>query len=224
VSSDLTTPGPTDWSRPLVCPILIGRQHELKILRYRLASAWIGGAVFLLGDPGVGKTRLVSELLAMSETADVFPVRVACLEPERAEPYSLITKIVETVGLSLDLLCDRAGSSTGRLRQIGHALRTSLVRLTAGKPLVLAIEDLQWSDQSSLAVVLSLVERPSNLLLLATLRTSPLPGDVAKFLAETNRLRVSTEIVVRPLERADVARLIYATLNLAAPVPSWTTL
>jgi DNA-binding CsgD family transcriptional regulator/transcriptional regulator with XRE-family HTH domain/tetratricopeptide (TPR) repeat protein len=208
-----------DRPHAFICPILIGRERELEILRGRLASASTGGAVFLLGDPGVGKTRLVTELLATSEAAELSPIRVACLESERAEPYSLILQIAELAGLSADLFPGQASTIKRRVRQIGQTLRTSLARRAAGKPLVLAIDDLQWSDQSSLEVLLSLVERPDNLVLLATLRPDPLPTGVASFLAETNRLRVSTELVVRPLERADVARMIYATLDVADPLP-----
>ncbi|GGL13213.1 hypothetical protein Sme01_20040 [Sphaerisporangium melleum] len=44
-------------------PILVGRERELALLDHRLAAAreGRGGAVFLLGDPGIGKSRLSAE-------------------------------------------------------------------------------------------------------------------------------------------------------------------
>ena len=50
----------TDLARPLV-----GREHELELLEQLLEETRAGEARFLFisGEPGIGKTRLLAELL-----------------------------------------------------------------------------------------------------------------------------------------------------------------
>ncbi len=45
----------------MLCPALIGRSLERDALAATLDAAQ-GGTVFLLGEPGIGKSRLVREL------------------------------------------------------------------------------------------------------------------------------------------------------------------
>ena len=61
--------GPADPPRPLRAPALVGRQGELGMLRAELERARAGEfrCVLLLGEPGVGKTRLVRELLGIPQ-------------------------------------------------------------------------------------------------------------------------------------------------------------
>jgi predicted ATPase len=53
--------------REVLCPILVGRDEELELLADALAavSASHGGAVFVLGEPGIGKSRLAREAEAL---------------------------------------------------------------------------------------------------------------------------------------------------------------
>src|SRR5262249_61601200 len=61
--------GPAGPYRPVRAPALVGRQGELAMLRAELERARAGEfrCVLVLGEPGVGKTRLARELLGMPQ-------------------------------------------------------------------------------------------------------------------------------------------------------------
>ena len=48
----------------------VGREHELALLSDRLEEAGrgVGGVVFIIGEPGIGKSRLLDELGATART------------------------------------------------------------------------------------------------------------------------------------------------------------
>jgi DNA-binding CsgD family transcriptional regulator len=68
----------------------VGRQHELAVFRENLeaASRSRGGVVFVAGEPGIGKTRLVLEVgrLARAEGWEILPGRA--YDSEGMPPYS----------------------------------------------------------------------------------------------------------------------------------------
>ncbi len=68
-------------------PEMIGRGEELSLLRDRLEDAvkGKGGAVFVAGEAGLGKTRLVSELLDEAEKKEMTVIKGWCLA-ESTEP------------------------------------------------------------------------------------------------------------------------------------------
>jgi ATP/maltotriose-dependent transcriptional regulator MalT/DNA-binding XRE family transcriptional regulator len=213
------TPAPI---RPFVCPILIGREHELSHLRASLRSALTGhgGSVLLAGEAGVGKSRLVAEVCATPEAAACAQVRVSCLEPDQAEPYALVAQLAQIAsGRPLELPLGTSMAAEGHVRHVTHVVRDILVRCAGGRPLILTAEDLQWSDRPSLKVLLALMQHPDGLALLFTYRPEPLTQALADFLAQESRLRLATEVALHPLTRGEVARLVQATLGLAGPVP-----
>lgn len=55
----------------LLCPVLVGRDQELGALRRAVeaAAAGEGGVTFVLGEAGVGKSRLVGEASRIAEDA-----------------------------------------------------------------------------------------------------------------------------------------------------------
>ena len=70
--------------RRVACPTFVGRAHELALLRAAHAAA--PGAVFLRGEAGVGKSRLVAEFLAGVEAAATV-LTGACLPGGGLTPY-----------------------------------------------------------------------------------------------------------------------------------------
>jgi tetratricopeptide (TPR) repeat protein len=75
-------------SPSLVEPILVGREKELDLLRRRLdmACRGNGSVVFISGEAGAGKTKLVNEFLVSLKETEVTILRGCCLS-KGADPY-----------------------------------------------------------------------------------------------------------------------------------------
>jgi len=204
--------------------------------------------VFVTGEAGVGKTTLVEALLAQArDDAALLTARGFCLEHRgTGEPYMPVLEALarlcgERAGapllealrtraptwllqlpwlLSKDELQDlqRAafGASPERmLRELAEALEV----LTSGTPLVLVLEDLHWSDDSTLNLVSRLARReePARLLLLCTYR--PGEGTVAGLQRELRVRGRCLELAV-PFLPEEAVRLQLETRLPGGALPS----
>jgi len=107
---------------------LVGRGPELKRLSSLFADASVGNVqlVHVHAEPGVGKSRLVSEFLA-SLQRDVWRVSARCSSYESGQPYALVADLVRQA-FGVQLADDEA---------------------TARTSLTLAIEPLQLPSEDS---------------------------------------------------------------------------
>jgi len=89
----------TDLAQPLV-----GRDRELEVIRQLLREACAGSArfAFITGEPGIGKTRLLRELLDQAESGGVLALRGRASEFERSLPFGLIVDAFDEYLESLD--------------------------------------------------------------------------------------------------------------------------
>lgn len=113
-------------------------------------------AVVLQGDPGSGKTRLLAEALARSPIA--LRVGVAGHEPERGLPLAvgrdLIRSLASSGGRAQECLEPFIATSTVGDRPEWAGLFEAVHRaVSLSGPLVVAVDDLQWSDQPSIALL-----------------------------------------------------------------------
>ena len=71
-------------SQSVLCPVLIGRASELALLEERLrqAAEGTGRAVLVTGDAGIGKSRLVAELVGKAAAGGAQVLTGACTEGE----------------------------------------------------------------------------------------------------------------------------------------------
>jgi DNA-binding CsgD family transcriptional regulator len=148
----------------------VGRDGELgRILRLVAEAAQHGAALMLFGDAGVGKSALLrvadnafsarnGQVLATAgvehETEIVFSTLSVILHPLHAYLADLNVEQRQCLSVALGLADGRASS---RLMVANSVLE--LLRLTAHRaPLLMIVDDLQWVDRSS-AAILSLVSR-----------------------------------------------------------------
>lgn len=159
-----------------LCPVVVGRDRELDVLRGALtdARAGRGAAVCLLGEAGIGKSRLARELVALARGRDVVvavgravpagvgvPYRpwteaLSGLLRERAMPddprlrpwLAAVTAIVPPLGGNGAV---EPGEVSAAVR--GEALLRLLGHLASPAGLVVLLEDLHWADPDSLAVL-----------------------------------------------------------------------
>lgn len=210
--------------------------------------------VFVTGEPGIGKTAVVDAFWAQLAADDaVCLARGQCVEHHGAgEGYlpvlealgrlgreaagerllSVLRRYAPTWLLQLPAMIDDAelqalhgkvlGAAKERmLREIAEALEA----LTAEQPLVLWLEDLQWSDYSTLDLIRCLAQRPgpARLLLIGTCR--PAEAIVAEHplravMQELQGHGQCAELSLRCLTAPEVTQYLAARFGLRTYVPA----
>jgi len=169
---------------------LVGRDEEIKRLMHCLDSALSGKGttVFVYGEAGVGKTRLVNEFLALAKKMGAKILSGWCLS-EAAIPYFPFTEAFNTY---MSTISDEKAKSTMK-KQMGitgwlkgpefvkeskahelfstpeierdrtfEAVARVLLQLSDQEPLILFLDDLQWADHLSLALLHYLARKCKN--------------------------------------------------------------
>jgi DNA-binding CsgD family transcriptional regulator/tetratricopeptide (TPR) repeat protein len=187
------------------------------------AAAFVGllppSAVIIEGEPGLGRTALLNAAchLAMEAGHEVLRARGGVLESEA--PFGVVRQLLQPVQAKLSpnerkmWMHLSSEPVNGNRRAIPfeaiHDLYLSLSQLASVQPLLVAIDDLQWSDIESLGWVQHLVRRlePGRLSFIGTslcrvagAALSPVDNIIAE---------PSTRVIsLRPLGATSVAELI----------------
>jgi DNA-binding SARP family transcriptional activator len=245
-------PGSNSESRPAVRPRsgktavrmrppLVGRALELGRLLDEAASARSGNGrvVALLGDAGIGKSRLAEEIEERAAAQRWRIVAGRAHETEQMLALGLWTAALQAAGLGsraavaelgpawrseiARLLPDLAEAGERMPRPPGSELRLfeAVARLLeqtlAAQPLLVVLEDLHWADEASLRLTAFLARRLESrpILVLATARIEELEANpvLARVLAELRRELHATEIVLGPLTRSAVDELVSALVT-----------
>lgn len=146
---------------------IVGREFELRVLGEFVAAAPGGGALVLEGGPGVGKTTVWE---AGRDAGVAGGMRVLSARPNAAEmslSYAGLTDLLDGVEpdalISLPapqrrvlevamLRADPAGEAV-TARGIAFGLLNLLRELAAGRPVLVAVDDLQWLDPPTAEVL-----------------------------------------------------------------------
>jgi DNA-binding SARP family transcriptional activator len=228
-------PAPAAAPASAVPPDLVDRDGELGVIRTAVADLAAGASQLLLieGPPGVGKTRLLAEARRLAAEHDLTVLGARGSQLERTFGFGAVRQLFEPVLVDSDrrerLLTGAAASARGVFDVLDepaegsfavlHGLYWLAAGLASERPLVLAIDDLQWCDTASLRFVVYLSRRLDGLplLLLATLRTGERHED-DDLLAEV-LLDPSTAVVrPGPLTREGTAELVRRRLGEPAPL------
>lgn len=208
-------PGDPDARRPLSATGLVGRDGTLSRLRQVLHAQRPGpAALFVCGEPGVGKSRLVHELLA-ADAASLHWVRVACSAYGQLSPLHPFRGWVQELEAAAREVEPAAGEADntpyGRRRRIFDELRNAL---WVGAPRAgLLIEDLHWADSMTIEFIAELLTAPAPALA-ALVITSRVPPH--ELLATAPGLQVETLERLSPGDAASLARSIEVPRPLTA--------
>ncbi|MFI2611998.1 AAA family ATPase [Kitasatospora sp. NPDC018619] len=228
-----------------VSPVFVGRGSEITELTDALRRAGTGNpqAVLIGGEAGVGKTRLLEEFLERAAARGAVTSLGSCLEVgAEGLPYAplaaALRRLHRSLGGGLEAaaagseghlarLLSEFGEADGepndeysRARLFEHTARL-FERLGAERTLVLAVEDLHWSDRSTRELLAFLVRtlHGSRVLLVATYRTDDLHRrhPLRPFLAELERLRTVQRLELARFDRREVAAQLAGILGTTAP-------
>ncbi len=186
----------------LVSPVLVGRQTEAAALSDALARVASGDSATVLvsGEAGVGKSRLVHEIVGQTGAAGTRALVGTCVELDGGGiPFAPLVDMFRTLARNssaeeLAALLGAARAQIGRLvpelddgsagaptgegdaSRISELILGVIERLGAAMPLMLVFEDVQWADRATLDLISLLVAGASGrrLLLVLTVRSDEL--------------------------------------------------
>ena len=204
---------------------LVGRADELARLTEAVERARDGhGSLLLLaGEAGVGKSRLAREAASDAEVvlygaasngvAVAYGPIVAALRSQlRADPDALADygALLPHLALLLPELGEAAEES--ERATIFEAVRCAFAHLSAEQPAVIVIDDLQWSDDTTLELLAALAAplREMPVVVIGTYRSDGLPRE-HRLRWLRNELRRSghlEELALEPLDRDGVEALL----------------
>lgn len=234
----LTYPGRIQPSRGARSPVLIGRGNELEELAGHVERA--PSVALIVGEAGIGKTRLVQELLRDQRV----PRRVLmghCSPLQEPLPLEPIVQAIRTFPrqeLSLDAnpilgalrpllpeladLLPPAADPSQDAREWRHQAFRALSDLLRGLgSCVLVLEDMHWADHNTVDFAQFLIGNcPDNVALVMTTRS-----DEVDFADVVERLRLAigratgisaTTISLDALDETDVGAFVAAVLGVDA--------
>jgi ATP/maltotriose-dependent transcriptional regulator MalT len=223
---------------------LVGRADELGSLDQVLAELDRGhsGAIELVGEPGIGKTRLLRELTARAEERGQLVLAGSAAELERDLPFSVFVDAldeyihgIEPTRLAaldddvrtelahvLPSLSPLAGGHIAAVQHERHrshrAIRKLLEQLAITKPLVLVLDDFHWADSASAELLGALLRRPpaAAVLIAVAVRPRQMPERLSATLERAQRAETLTRIELGPLTQAETRDFLGGAVDTAA--------
>jgi len=202
------------------------------------------------GEPGIGKTRFVAELMRVAEARGASPFAGRCHEGDVARPYGPWVEILRALlaDQGSDSLLATLGERSAEIAELVPELREDLPELSrpatdpvrararlfdavgallarraASSPLALWLDDLHAADEPSLALLRFLIASLERLpLLLVVTQRAALPaGDaLAHTLAELARFPARHELRLGGLD-AGCSRQLIAKVSAIEPRADW---
>jgi DNA-binding CsgD family transcriptional regulator len=207
------------WDNRVTMVPFVGREAELSAvgaLGERVRAARRPGAAVFISDPGRGKTSLLAE--ARGALRFRHELGVVGYEAERLVPLAAASELLR--GVAPDA-ADRAGFrpawaeglQTGSIEPV-RIFESVLRALDPAGPTLITVDDVQWIDELSLALLHYLVRGAADirrpLLLLAAARPSEGAARLERSLASVLPADAFLHADLPPLGRADCERLLRA--------------
>ena len=220
---------------------LVGRTEELGSFEQVLAEVDRGDfvAVELIGEPGIGKSRLLGSSPSCGYPGPARPCRSGS-ELERELPFAVFVDALDEYlrgldasrlqQLDEDVLTELAqvfpslsGLATAPVLALQHeryrvhrAVRALFELLAKTRPLVLMLDDLHWADSASIELVGAFLHRPpaAPVLIAVAVRPSQLPDRLAAALERAHRADALTRLELSALTSLEARELVGESVDL----------
>src|SRR5689334_11618255 len=235
-------PPPMPLRHDVVCPTIVGRDAELDAVRAVLerARGGAGQVALIVGEAGVGKSRLLKAMVDEARRKGFFTVRGASYESDSSIPYAplldlvrlfaesaspalvshvlapaaseLVTLFPELQPLLPDTTPAPPSDPDTDKRRLFHAVARTITLLSHTQPVFLAVEDVHWCDDATLDLVFHLARSHTgqSVCIVLTYRGEEVGPRLARLIAELERARLVTELPMKPLGRAEVRAMLDA--------------
>ncbi|MHB8463264.1 MAG: nuclear transport factor 2 family protein, partial [Acidimicrobiales bacterium] len=238
---------PPDLERPALPAVLagrgpfVGRDAELDVLATEWATAMAGTAraMFVAGEPGVGKTRLAGEAARRAHDqgalvlygrcdeelgapyqpfAEALRALVGCVGPRRLQSVRGVEELARLVPELADLVPGLAAPAQASPDTERYALFDAMVRLLTAvsqeMPVVVVVDDLHWAAKPTLLLLRHLLRSAegARVLILGTYRHTDLDRThpLAGTLADLHRDGTAERLTLTGLGAGDVTEYLSA--------------
>jgi DNA-binding SARP family transcriptional activator len=190
---------------------LVGRGRELLTVAGVLADVSAGDTRWLVlsGPPGIGKTRLAEEVVALAATGGGRTVWVSCPDERATPPWWPMRQLVRALGADADevlQIAAHADPDTARFQVYERVQR--LIESSRGLAAVV-VDDVQWADSASVSclayVAGALRDHPIAMIL--TMRDGEPTPELGRLLGTVARGARNRHIEVPALSASEVATL-----------------
>jgi predicted ATPase len=224
---------------------LVDRTEELNVLKEAVYGAvhGEGGLVFVHGEAGIGKTRLLRELGAYAQSRGVQVLYGRCpalFRMDGVPPYVIWKEVIKdyletctseqvyrVIGYYPAEVAKLVPELSQKLRAMPQSFSISpeqeqnrlfeavsqfITNISQETPLLVVLDDLQWTDPSSLLLLHYLARGApkASLLLLGAYRSTDIDDKhpLTPVLAELNRERLPQEVQLKRMTLTDVSEMI----------------
>ncbi|MGH2771694.1 MAG: ATP-binding protein [Actinomycetota bacterium] len=221
---------------------VVGRPAELRAIGEEIASAKAGRltALTLEGEPGIGKTRLLTTakdmaiaegFMAVAVTADeeikgpflLARAIFACARQQSSgtPAESALQRVTEAISGSDDPGLETLASDTKLLRVFDFAA-VAIRAAASAKPLALLVDDLQWGDEDSVRLLRYGVRANADLPIFMLLAVRPeeaaVVTELTNLIADMQRMGLVRRLSLGRFSQTEAAALLEQTLkaNVAA--------
>ena len=161
----VAVPAPPAPDRPVQAQELVGRGAEWRrILEITGELSAPHPMLLILGEPGIGKSRLLEALAGAAKDQGARTAFGRCFEAETVRPYGCFTDALRELPETLvpeelrgHFSLDAAGPPRliegGDRRQVLDRVAGLARSLAEASPFVLVLDDLQWIDEASAALL-----------------------------------------------------------------------
>lgn len=203
---------------------LIGRDDSLAALQQALRTVEGGRrqVVFVVGEAGIGKTRLIDEFLVRATPAEPAVLRVDCAQAQySSHGFSPVREFLHQIG-RLGVGQPDAGHPPGNGIDDPERLCREVEALAATRLTLLVVENVQWADVATVEALsrLAYARSPGRVLVVASYRAA-MPNDPRcpgrTLILDLIVHGAASELRLAALGGEDVRRLVLQNAPVALP-------